>query len=760
VNHFSGSKKIILFLIGVSLATLSSSKLAWARPADGDGVPLQSRGVATTIGGTAAMERFMGQLMHNLPWMADVPAPLRVAGPITDLPKTRAGVPQFDLKKKEFVPLLHLALESGIDSSLYHLDTNKQKLLEKTSLQPLPSADVLTAKQVLALTQFRAGTPGTSAQIKANLLSEEGKLSGADIEKIALNWKSVSLTLKPYKPLSDNQFKFLSALFLYQKNEGKCSGAIGLFNDLSKTKDFYAEGHYYMALCSTQLGLKSDFFEHAEKVIERKDVYYTKKVLSAMGNDEPSEFTSTFAEAVLKVSQNKKMVDFVDKKLIGNVYYLFTKAAMQTQQYKDAIAYSKYIPADHPKFQKAQFLQALAEYQVGSKDRAIKIEEDLVAHVSDRDIAFQAIVALDLARMQFQERKFKPAQENFLKVSKDQPLWLQSLTEMGWSQLQGGDYEGAIGNMYSVQSPFFNAIYKPESYVIRTIGYLKLCQYGDAYRTLTTLEKDYRPLLEKISAYKNGEHDLYGAVKSFIVAPKGKQDFDGLPQAVVRELAHQKDFLNLQNLLNKQIDEHDLYSKLDEGLSKELSRAQAGAAASRAKIKALQGDLLAVKTARKDADFSANQSGWKSQLESENEELASRTFMIDLYESARASMVKYRKEAVAVSDARIKNLHARMEKTVQTRLAKMKDDLSRILDNNELLRYEVFSGSGENIRFQVAGGESAHRVPASVIPQSKALQWAFEGEYWEDEIGHYRSSLKSNCPEQAKHQQASLGGSQ
>ena len=55
------------------------------------------------------------------------------------------------------------------------------------------------------------------------------------------------------------------------------------------------------------------------------------------------------------------------------------------------------------------------------------------------------------------------------------------------------DPAGAIGNMYSLHSPYFTAVYKPESYVVRTIGYLNICQYGDAYQTLNLMEEIYRP---------------------------------------------------------------------------------------------------------------------------------------------------------------------------------------------------------------------------------------------------------------------------
>ena len=73
--------------------------------------------------------------------------------------------------------------------------------------------------------------------------------------------------------------------------------------------------------------------------------------------------------------------------------------------------------------------------------------------------------------------------------------------------------------------------------------------------------------------------------------------------------------------------------------------------------------------------------------------------------------------------------------------------MNELLDNNELLRYEVFSGSGETIRYQVTGGQvkNENRIPASVKPK-KSQNWDFDGEYWEDEIGSYRTTLVDKCP--------------
>jgi hypothetical protein len=47
----------------------------------------------------------------------------------------------------------------------------------------------------------------------------------------------------------------------------------------------------------------------------------------------------------------------------------------------------------------------------------------------------------------------------------------------------------------------------------------------------------------------------------------------------------------------------------------------------------------------------------------------------------------------------------------------------------------------------MAGGETPARNPAEALTpeEKKSYRWKFRGEVWEDEVGHYRSSLTNVC---------------
>ena len=91
---------------------------------------------------------------------------------------------------------------------------------------------------------------------------------------------------------------------------------------------------------------------------------------------------------------------------------------------------------------------------------------------------------------------------------------------------------------------------------------------------------------------------------------------------------------------------------------------------------------------------------------------------------------------------------------LQESFQNLEKDLSHWLDQSELLFYEIHNGAGEHLRYQMAS-TTDKRAPANNLnefkKEDKDLQWAFDGEIWEDEVGHYRSSLKNVCPENESH---------
>ncbi len=686
------------------------------------------------------------------------------------LSKSEGGVVKYDLAPGvEAIPRLRIPREERFSNSHFALDSRAQKTLESKIFAPLQSPAMVTAVELKTLTRAPFGVAAMK-KLKAVAI-QRGKVDDSVLAKLVLKLSpETELKLAKFVALSADELRFLSGLLLYQQGH-QCGAAVGLFHSISNKKEWQAEADYFLASCSKSLGLMTDFSDRARRVFESGNGYYSARLLKEVDWTTPNVTTRAFGEALEKAMKNYEVLQDQTPATLATAAALIAESSAAAEKFKTALEWSKKVPDDHPRYLQAKFVEALSEYQIGSKKRALELQEGLIklprAEESARE--FQGLIALNLARMYFQEQKYKEAHQAFLTVNKDHPLWLQGLAEMGWAQLLSNDYEGAIGNMYSIHSPFFAAAYKPESYVIQTIGYLHLCQYGDAYRTLSILEKEYRSMLTSIDTFdksaKSFTDGRYGTVRRFLVGfnKPGRtdvKDVDGLPSPVIREVARQKDFINLQKSLNRQVDERAVYARIEVEIDRSLKEAQVKVNQSRRRIEQIKKDIASI---RFKPQLEQSRQQWQSDLQSELSRLNDRFFSVDLFNEAKKAVGQYNREVVIGADRRVAEIKQKLETVIANRLVKIRTDLARYMDNNELLRYEVFSASGENIRFQVAGGEKSNRVPASAIPKSKSLQWDFDGEYWEDEIGHYRSSLKNNCPmnaDQNRREQASNGGTQ
>ncbi|HEX4922617.1 MAG TPA: hypothetical protein VFV50_00975 [Bdellovibrionales bacterium] len=673
------------------------------------------------------------------------------------LQRTKAGVPTFSLfetkreksKKgaKEVkipvtnIPLLDIGSEESLVADEFAIDQIALTKIEKKKFEPLKTPAALTEKEFRQILGAAIATVKGAEKVKISALDDDQKVTPEKVEKVEykmLTEKDIAEVAT--RPLSEEEMKFLRALILYEQKD-KCHVASGLLYDLAESKTYQSAANFYLGICLHKMGLFSESVDRLIKAIEAGDPEYLNRGFETLASDLPPEFEVKVGK-VLSGALGKATVD---KESRVRAHYIIAKGALKRDDYGAAHDNADKIPQDHKLYRHGQYIMAVAEYATGqgatSLSRLEKLK-GLLEKKPDEDLA--ALVAINLGRVAFQEKKFKDAVKHFLGISKGHPLWIQALTEQAWAQLMGGDNEGAIGNMHSVQSPFFNSVYKPETYVIRTIGYLNLCQYPDAYRSLSRLEKEYRPWLVKMQSFAKSSKapkDYYVAMAKYLGSSASQTEVGGLPFQVLREMGRHRDYLNLQETINHRIDEHEQYGFLKALIKKDIEKAKWLKSQAQARVAALDAKI---KGSKKDEKLLKDLNQFKQDRANELALIEYYNFELSVFDEGRISLAKFETKAKSKLAKLKEDLIEKAGDVLKKRLVRMTKELESFFDNNEFLRYEVFAGSGENIRHDLAGGEK--RVPAAAKPTNKDLSWGFDGEYWEDEIGHYKSSLKDNCP--------------
>src|SRR5262249_23269831 len=120
----------------------------------------------------------------------------------------------------------------------------------------------------------------------------------------------------------------------------------------------------------------------------------------------------------------------------------------------------------------------------------------------------------------------------------------------------------------------------------------------------------------------------------------------------------------------------------------------------------------------KDKSLVKNQMEWEQNLKRERDLTIAYRFQLAILEQSRQGFMDFQSKAEGKLKVETVSLSERAGQCLLNYAKRMNEEMGLVLDNNELLRYEVFSGSGEDIRYQVAGGQvgKPNRIPASIKP--------------------------------------------
>lgn len=531
--------------------------------------------------------------------------------------------------------------------------------------------------------------------------------------------------------IKPEEYKMIQALIFMEYNK-RYDLAMPLFVELMEVPAYTQQATYHYAETALGLKLYSEFREKMLQVAkEAKDPMIKKMAVESLVKN----------MQYLQVS-DIELIDPVAKSLdvdtVNHPQYLLKKAKYFSEkgdlkEFENALLM---IPTDAPEYKEGTLLKAILNYRRGQLDEGITELEVLWPLVEEKKKdTIRNLTALTLARLYFQKGEYKSAYKYYLLVDKTSGQWLQSMVEQAWTQILANDNIGAAGNMFTLHTEFFSKAYAPETYVVRTVGYLNLCQYGDGVHVLEDLNKRYKQIQQDLESYQKSNSQgmaYYDLVKAFLKNPK-QEIFDGVPRSFVVELGRHPTYMNIQAQINAYEDENSRFNKVTIDLIRKEREARL--------------EMLKAKNEFTQAQRDGKKGDSLRKLE---KKYLSRGVEHLIYSRARNGIKKMREAALNRLVKEENVLREKAGKNLQVRFGELVASLDRLIDQQEVLSYEIYSGAGEHIRYQMAGGEvkPGDKAPASLTPDDKDnYAWKFKGEVWDDEIGHYRSSLKNVCPQ-------------
>lgn len=540
-----------------------------------------------------------------------------------------------------------------------------------------------------------------------------------------------------YEAFTPAQEKLVQGM-IFLEIQKKYETALALFQELIQSGHQKTPATYELAMTAKQLGLTSEFRYQMLKVIDDKDKDWQKRAAEQLAmNAQPGDtdlvpLVDPTIDA-LKIELNNadqyqinRAKYYMDKKDLTRSFAAIDEISMESKQYDEAL-----------------FLKSVILYRGGQLKESLGLAEKVVSDYLDKSSneELKSVAAITLARMYFQLGKYKDAFNTYLKVDKQNPEWLQAMIEQAWAQILSHDYEGAAGNMFSLHTDFFKKAFNPESYIVRTVAYLNLCQFGDGAKVIYDFKRKYTPVYKAIETYKGQKKEsiqYYDTIKTWAKNPDLKV-VDGLPRQFIFALTRQPGFMLQQKNINSTEDQE---SRINQVML-DFIKIERSSIAGQEEAKKIQADLKKKMAETKDA---TEKKAIQDKISYQDHRIASFKTQFDISKRARSALTALRDQGLSRLDKEKARYRTAAGKAIQTQFEAMMKTLYSSLDQSDVLQYELYAGAGEHLRYQMAGGKVNDKAHPELKPEDgKALNWDFRGEIWEDEIGFYRSSLKNVC---------------
>lgn len=279
------------------------------------------------------------------------------------------------------------------------------------------------------------------------------------------------------------------------------------------------------------------------------------------------------------------------------------------------------------------------------------------------------------------EEKLSAAVKYWNQIETASEYWLDALFEESWAYFMAGQYPKALGNIHTIEAPYFPGSFYPEAQILKAVIYFYNCNYEAATTVVARFNKKYIPIrdeLRKVLARYEGEGQAEAFYKFLLEVQSGKADLPPTIRGIVE-----------QSLSDRQLLRNIEYVKTLEQESALFGKAP--------------------------GNF--------------------RTSGVGQYVQDR--LAEARQRAIRNAGELAKSRYRRNISALEEHLRNGEKILIDITAAQRNLLDEKLKAG------QVTAADS--KIYGVVNPDEEHVIWPFDGEYWRDELGFYRQVVESAC---------------
>jgi tetratricopeptide (TPR) repeat protein len=382
------------------------------------------------------------------------------------------------------------------------------------------------------------------------------------------------------------------------------------------------------------------------------------------------------------------------EKVRDELFFLLGKFYYQKGNFKEAVSLFGNVQPSSEFYVQAKLFEGathVREYQAKPAVESFKEVLRAAAESTDPKIKpFEDLANLSLARTFYSTGQFDLAVKYFDRVSQESYDWANSLFEASWANfmLKQKGYSKALGNIHTIQAPYFDDYIKPESkaeaLTVKATIYFYNCLFDRAEEAIQEFNAVYPNVFTDLKKLLSSTAEN-GAL--FDVAVKIRSGTSGLPEqteraarGVLGDLSLVKRFQYVEEL-DRELDKHE-----------------------------------------------GSEAGWKS---------------TNIAQAVFADLTLQR--SLAVNEAG--DLARRRMIRLTGELAQLTKRVIKI--EYEIIQGQRGTVEHEMEQGEQGNGKTVARAGEEIRADDEHIVWPFTGEYWRDELGYYRVRVGNKCQKAA-----------
>lgn len=136
------------------------------------------------------------------------------------------------------------------------------------------------------------------------------------------------------------------------------------------------------------------------------------------------------------------------------------------------------------------------------------------------------LTTFGMARVFYSTGDYGTSLKYYSNIDRSSVRWPQALFESSWAFFQTDDYNKALGNLHSLNSPFFADAYFPEGPILSAVIFFYNCKYERVRYVLEDFDYYYAPLKDDVEAVLADYQDPTAMVDWLEKLESGEAEFD------------------------------------------------------------------------------------------------------------------------------------------------------------------------------------------------------------------------------------------